>query len=101
MFGERQESKPATFLFAEGDVEACRSKADCGSQRHSRPNRIISAVERSIRAGVGVGLQRKEQCGEEAGEEEVQSKAKTLSKRTGVIEGRCTCTQNTQINISR
>lgn len=45
VFGERPESKPAIFLFAEGDVEACRSKAHCGSQRHSRPNRIISAVE--------------------------------------------------------
>lgn len=99
VFGERPESKPAIFLFAEGDVEACRSKAHCGSQRHSRPNRIISAVEWSIRAGVGVGLQRKEQCGEEAGEEEVQSKAKT---RPGVIKWRCNCTQeNTQFNMNR
>lgn len=32
VFGERQESKAATFLFAEGDVEACRSKADCAER---------------------------------------------------------------------
>lgn len=53
MFGEHRESKAATFQFAEGDVEACRSKADRSARRHSRPNRIIIAVEGSISAGVG------------------------------------------------
>lgn len=57
-FYKDQESKPdilktASFLFLFFNVDNKISrhvdqKADCGSQRHPRPSRIISALERSI-----------------------------------------------------
>lgn len=52
------------FLKVMQDIQTCRSKADCGSQRHPRPSRIISALEQSIILVWGLNVEGKKQSKE-------------------------------------
>ncbi len=58
--------KTVSFLFLTltQDNQTRRSKADCGSQRHPRPSRIISALEQSILLAWGLNAEEKSNLGE-------------------------------------
>lgn len=64
------------FLTVTQNIETRRSKADCGSQRHSRPSRIISALERSIILAWGLNADKRAIWGRVG--RELQGKAKSL-----------------------